>query len=64
MRRFYWGPGADEPIIQDQGGALNCTGTRFLPSDELGSIVATADCWGNQQAVNTYDEYGIIGSGG
>ena len=63
-RRFYWGPGADEPIVQDEGGALDCTGTRFLHGDDLGSIVATADCWGNQQAVNTYDEYGIPGSSG
>jgi RHS repeat-associated protein len=64
LRRYYWGPGADEPIVQDEGGALNCSGTRFLHTDDLGSIVATADCWGNQQAVNPYDEYGIIGSGG
>jgi YD repeat-containing protein len=64
LRRFFWGPNADEPVMQDEGGALNCTGTRFLQSDELGSVVAAADCWGNLQTpTNTYDEYGIPGSG-
>jgi YD repeat-containing protein len=26
-RRYAWGPGVDEPILQDEGGALNCSGT-------------------------------------
>ncbi len=42
-RRFFWGPGADEPILQDEGGAMSCAGTRFLHTDDLGSIVAAAD---------------------
>jgi RHS repeat-associated protein len=63
QRRFFWGTNADEPLIQDEGGQLNCSGTRVLRSDELGSVVAAADCWGNLQVVNTYDEYGIPGSG-
>ncbi len=61
-RRFYWGPGADEPILQDEGGALNCTGSRFLHTDDLGSIVAVADCYGNRTNVDTYDEHGIPGA--
>jgi RHS repeat-associated protein len=58
-RRFFWGPGADEPILQDEGGQWNCSGTKFLHTDDLGSVVAAADCWGNRTNVNTYDEYGI-----
>lgn len=58
-RRYFWGPGADEPIVQDEGGKLNCSGTRFLHLNHQGSTVAVADCWGNRVAVNRYDEYGI-----
>ena len=61
-RRFFWGPGADEPILQDEGGGWDCSGTKFLHTDDLGSIVAVADCWGNRTNTNTYDEYGIPGS--
>lgn len=58
-RRFYWGSSSDEPVLQDEGAAMNCSGTRFLHNDERGSIVAIADCSGNRQQTNTYDEYGI-----
>ncbi len=58
-RRFFWGPGADEPILQDEGGQWDCSGTKFLHTDDLGSVVAVADCSGNRTNVNTYDEYGI-----
>lgn len=62
-RRFFWGPGADEPVLQDEGGAMNCSGTRFLHSDERGSVIATSDCSGNRNQVNSYDEHGIPASG-
>lgn len=62
-RRFFWGPGADEPILQDEGGAMNCSGTRFLHGDERGSIIAASDCSGNRNQLNSYDEYGIPASG-
>ena len=38
---------------------MGCTGTRFFHADPRGSIVALADCWGNNQAINSYDEFGI-----
>ena len=63
LRRFAWGSGEDEPIMQDEGGALNCTGTRFLAQDDLGSVIAEANCNGTWLSTNTYDEYGIPGSG-
>lgn len=62
-RRFFWGPGADEPIMQDEGGALNCSGGRFLHPDERGSIMAAADCWGHRTNVNAYDDHGVPASG-
>jgi RHS repeat-associated protein len=61
-KRYYFGPGADEPMIEDTGGALDCSGTKFLHANQQGSIIALADCWGNQTNVNSYDEYGIPGS--
>ncbi|MCU0891626.1 MAG: hypothetical protein MUE77_07750, partial [Sandarakinorhabdus sp.] len=63
LRRYFWGPKdsgrADEPIIQDEGDALNCGGTRFLHANHQGSIIAASNCDGNLTAINRYDEYGI-----
>lgn len=58
-RRFMWGAGVDELIIEDDGGAMNCSATHFLHADHQGSIIAVADCWGNRTNANGYDEYGI-----
>lgn len=60
-RRFIHGPNgqADDPLVQFEGPQMGCTGTRFLYADPRGSIVALADCWGNNQAINSYDEFGI-----
>jgi len=62
LRRYMFGDGEDDPILADEGGALNCSGTRVLHRDHQGSVIALADCVGNRTAVNTYDEYGIPGS--
>lgn len=59
LRRYAYGPGTDEPVLWDEGSAMNCSGTKFLNADQQGSIVAVADCWGNKLAINAYDEYGI-----
>jgi len=61
-RRFAWGPEADEPLLQDEGGALDCSGTRLLHPDQQGSIVAYANCAGGRLGVNSYDDYGIPGA--
>lgn len=60
-RRFIHGPNADadDPYVQFEGPQMGCNGTRFLYADPRGSIVALADCWGNNQAINAYDEFGI-----
>jgi RHS repeat-associated protein len=60
--RYYFGPNTDEPVLDDAGGALNCSGTKFLHTDHQGSVIALADCWGNRTNVNSYDEYGIPGA--
>jgi RHS repeat-associated protein len=63
LRRYMWGDETDEPILWDEGGALNCSGTHVYQADVRGSIIATADCWGNRTRVYRYDEYGIPQSG-
>lgn len=59
ITRRYMFAGQDEPILMDEGGALNCSGTKFLSTDRQGSVVALADCSGNRLATFAYDEYGI-----
>jgi RHS repeat-associated protein len=61
LRRYMHGPNVDEPILWDEGSAMNCSTTRFLHTDHQGSVVAMADCSGNRTGVNTYDEYGLPG---
>lgn len=63
LRRYMFGPAEDEPILWDEGGAMNCSTTKLFHADHLGSIIATADCWGNRTGINSYDEYGLPGSG-
>lgn len=63
LQRYAWGPNPDEVILWDQGSAMNCSATKFLHGNHQGSIIAVADCNGNQIAVNSYDENGIPGSG-
>jgi RHS repeat-associated protein len=51
----------DQPLVWYEG-----TGTsdrRFLSVDERGSVIAVTDSGGNLLAANSYDEYGIPGSG-
>lgn len=61
VRRYVHGPGTDEPLVQYEG-----TGTsdrRWFHADERGSIVAISNGSGVVTTVNTYDEYGIPGTG-
>jgi RHS repeat-associated protein len=60
-RRYVFGPDLDEPVVEDAGGALNCSGKRFLNADRLGSVIARSDCSGNRTDVETYDESGAPG---
>jgi RHS repeat-associated protein len=56
------GPGADEPVLWDEGGRLDCSASYALHTDHHGSVIATSACGGVRQAVNSYDEYGIPGA--
>lgn len=60
QRRFVFGPGADEPIVQYEGADTSTR--RWLHADERGSIVAVSDASGNMLSINTYDEYGRPGA--
>ena len=62
LRRYMWGPNTDEPIMWDEGSAMDCSGSRFLHPDPQGSIIAIANCWGGRIAINSYDEWGIPAS--
>jgi RHS repeat-associated protein len=62
ISHYGYGPGAGESLLQwdtSHGGDV----LRSLHADERGSIVARTDSTGNAGTINTYDEYGIPGSG-
>ena len=59
LRRYMHGPGVDEPILWDEGQAMDCSGTRFLHTNHQGSVIAVANCNGLPLSINAYDEYGI-----
>jgi RHS repeat-associated protein len=61
LRRYVPGPNVDEPIIWYEGSGTN--DRRWLHADERGSIVSVTDASGATIAINSYDEYGIPGSG-
>ena len=61
QRRYVHGPGTDEPLVWYEGTGLSTR--RYYHADERGSIVATSDGSGALVNINSYDEYGIPGSG-
>jgi hypothetical protein len=61
LRRYVRGDGADELIAWYEGSGIG--DRRFLSTDERGSIVSVTDASGGLIAINSYDEYGIPGSG-
>jgi RHS repeat-associated protein len=61
QHRYVFGAGTDDPIVQYDG-----TGTssrNWLVADERGSIIALTNSSGSVTHVNSYDEYGIPGTG-
>lgn len=62
LRRYMHGPGTDEPIMWAEGGAMNCSSTRFLHTNHQGSIIALADCAGMSIQANSYDQWGVAGT--
>lgn len=61
QHRFVWGDAPDELLVDYAGAAV--TGRRFVHTDEHGSVIALSDSSGASVATDTYDEYGIPGSG-
>jgi RHS repeat-associated protein len=55
------GEGIDEPLVWYNLAAGGIK--RFIHTDERGSVVALSDDSGNPVSINSYDEYGIPGSG-
>ncbi|NWE53320.1 hypothetical protein HX774_12920, partial [Brevundimonas sp. P7753] len=61
QRRYVHADGADTPLVWYEGAST--ASPQYLYADHQGSIVARTDATGAVNAVNTYDEYGIPGSG-
>ncbi|MES2058084.1 MAG: RHS repeat-associated core domain-containing protein, partial [Pseudomonadota bacterium] len=61
LKRYVYGPGSDQPIVWYEGAGA--TDRRWLHADERGSVIAVTDGSGTVIGTNTYDEYGIPGSG-
>lgn len=61
QRRYVYGPGADEPVVWYEGSGTS--DRRWLHADERGSVVAVTNGSGAAIGINTYDEYGVPGSG-
>ncbi|MFT3791438.1 MAG: RHS repeat-associated core domain-containing protein [Rudaea sp.] len=61
QRRYVHGPKVDEPLIWYEGTALATR--RILRANPQGSIVSVADSAGASFAINTYDPYGVPGTG-
>jgi RHS repeat-associated protein len=60
VRRYVFGPGVDEPLVEyDDAGTSQ---SRFLSTDERGSVIALTDSSGALVAIDSYDEYGNPGS--
>lgn len=56
-------PGQADPMVWFEGASAATTNRRYLYADERGSVILVTDANGNAIAKNTYDEYGIPGSG-
>jgi RHS repeat-associated protein len=50
---------ADDPLVWYPGSTFD---THYLHADHLGSIVGMANINGASSAINSYDEYGVVGS--
>lgn len=61
LRRYISAPGIDEPLVWYEGAGTS--DRRFIHADERGSVVAVTNASGAALAINTYDEFGIPGTG-
>lgn len=61
QRRYVYGPGDDEPLVWYEGSGTS--ERRWLHADERGSVIAVSNSSGTSIGTNSYDEYGVPGSG-
>lgn len=64
LNRYVHGlSGGDDPLVSYDGSSASIYNAQFLFADLRGSIIHTTDRTGNNDTVNTYDEYGVPGDG-
>jgi RHS repeat-associated protein len=61
QRRYVHGPNVDEPLFWYEGSDLATR--RVLRTNHQGSVVSIASSAGSSIGINSYDDYGIPGSG-
>lgn len=61
LRRFVHGPGVDEPLLWYQGATLATR--QQMRADNHGSVVAVTNSAGGIVSTNTYDDWGVPGTG-
>ncbi len=62
LRRYVHAPGLDNPLVWYEGSGTG--DRRYLHTDERGSVTAISNGTGAMVGINSYDEYGIPGTGG
>jgi RHS repeat-associated protein len=62
-KRYVHGIDADDPVALYESASLGLANRDYLMSDQRGSNVALVNADGTMRQVNTYDEYGIPGTG-
>lgn len=63
LHRYVHGAGVDDPLVWYVGNGISSSARRHLFADHQGSIVSIADNNGNALGINTYDDWGVPGSG-
>jgi RHS repeat-associated protein len=63
IRRYVHGPNADEPVAVYEGAALGTANRRYTLPDHQGSILGLVNANGTPSVINTYDSWGIPGTG-
>ena len=61
LRRYVGGPGADQPLAWFEG--TDVSQTRYLVTDERGTVINVTDSAGNSLATNRYDAFGVPNAG-
>jgi RHS repeat-associated protein len=61
QRRYVHGPEVDETLVWYEGAGTS--DRRWLHQDERGSTVAVSNTGGNFITINSYDEFGVPGTG-